>query len=395
MRIPLLKDHHNHPFMYTSLSKGCINLEKIKNKNDALNIFSQGDSRKLTTVIGWYDNFYTFEDGELDKYSPLILFNTSLHDVFINKSAHDYLYYEYPDLIDNINDKEWVEKNLVRILNFLIDLLLPDVEQLKSFYNKMLSLGIWHLEEMTLHSNKEIDIFKESQLLHRTKFWAMQEVFETLSKEEKVAVHGIKVFTDGAFGTRTAKIKREYLGGGYGIMNYSIDEFNSLIEKVYYANKPIAIHAIGDEAIDTTVKILSSFSNLPEVRIEHAQLISYKTAAKVKDLGFKLSMQPNFSVETKIYADRLDKDYCSMLNPFRMLIDNIGFIPGKDLLFGSDGMPHGAETALNTSLFPPLENQKLTIDEFVAGYCLDNYQHGHINVDINKTLQKVKIDIST
>jgi len=51
-----------------------------------------------------------------------------------------------------------------------------------------------------------------------------------------------------------------------------------------------------------------------------------------------------------------------------MLIDEAGFVPGVDLLFGSDGMPHGPEYALRWSLFPDYEEQRLSIKEFEAGY---------------------------
>ena len=101
MKIPLLKDHHNHPFLYTSLSEGCINLEKIKNKKDALTILAKNKSKNLSTVTGWYNNFYTFEKGELDKYSPLVLFNISFHEIFINEPANVFFYDKYPSLINN------------------------------------------------------------------------------------------------------------------------------------------------------------------------------------------------------------------------------------------------------------------------------------------------------
>jgi hypothetical protein len=79
-------------------------------------------------------------------------------------------------------------------------------------------------------------------------------------------------------------------------------------------------------------------------------------------------MQPNFNADSADYRDRLDEEYCEVNNPFRMLIDEFGFEPGKDLIFGSDGMPHGIEFALQQSLFPPVPGQRLMIDEFRSGY---------------------------
>ena len=47
-------------------------------------------------------------------------------------------------------------------------------------------------------------------------------------------------------------------------------------------------------------------------------------------------------------------------------------------------MPHGAHEALRQSLFPQggHADQILTLDEFVAGYCLPATTHGHLDVSI-------------
>jgi len=51
-----------------------------------------------------------------------------------------------------------------------------------------------------------------------------------------------------------------------------------------------------------------------------------------------------------------------------MLIDEAGFVPGEDLIFGSDGMPHGAAAAVRQALSPPYpDRQALAIDELIAG----------------------------
>lgn len=79
----------------------------------------------------------------------------------------------------------------------------------------------------------------------------------------------------------------------------------------------------------------------------------------------------------EINIDKLDKYFNSLLKlgiyyaEDMLISDEAGFIPGKDLIFGSDGMPHGAYTALKSAFFPPVENQKLSLDEFVAGYCME------------------------
>lgn len=108
-------------------------------------------------------------------------------------------------------------------------------------------------------------------------------------------------------------------------------------------------------------------------------------------MGIKLCMQPNFSQDSSLYEDRVCGKYCEQNNPFRMLIDEVGYMAGKDLIFGSDGMPHGAENALQYSLFPPYSSQILSIEEFVAGYCMEDFSYGFVEVEINKKAQKIVI----
>ena len=100
-------------------------------------------------------------------------------------------------------------------------------------------------------------------------------------------------------------------------------------------------------------------------------------------------MQPNFSVDSVLYRDRLNSQQIQNNNPFRMIIDEAGFEPGKDLILGSDGMPHGAQYALQSSLFPPQSGQVLTLDEFVAGYAMPDLRHGTIEIEIDDAASKV------
>ncbi len=127
----------------------------------------------------------------------------------------------------------------------------------------------------------------------------------------------------------------------------------------------------------------------PLVRMEHCQFISEANAHRARSLGMILSMQPNFSSDSVQYRDRLSGKYCSRNNPFRMLIDTAGFTPGKDLIFGSDGMPHGVKYALEMALFPPVPSQRLTLEEFIAGYCMDTQENGYIDIKVDEDKRTV------
>ena len=180
-------------------------------------------------------------------------------------------------------------------------------------------------------------------------------------------------------------------------MVYSDEKLFNTLTQLSKLNKPVAVHAVGDLATDQLIEILTDIQNsegcIPQIRIEHAQFISKESAENAKSLGIVLSMQPNFSNESIQYADRLPARYCKHNNPFRMLIDEVGYVPGEDLIFGSDGMPHGVQSALEQSLFPPFADQALTLEEFIAGYCMPDQKNGYIKIAIDEAEKHIKIEI--
>ena len=133
-------------------------------------------------------------------------------------------------------------------------------------------------------------------------------------------------------------LSRCYLGGEEGILIYDDSALLEQLSLAAQAGKEVSIHAIGDRAIEQAVEAVARLDKRsPSTRIEHCQFISPETAKRAKTEGIVLSMQPNFSMESECYRDRLPQRYLEWNNPFRMLIDQAGFVPGEDLVFGSDG----------------------------------------------------------
>jgi predicted amidohydrolase YtcJ len=393
--IPLLKDHHNHPFLYAALGN-CLDLRSIRCEGDAFASIRSRDE-DLVVAIGWNDSLYTFDRHEFDQLPPVLIVNTSLHKYLVNKAAADMLAASHADMLVHIKDSEWIEKNFPKVLHFIMGLKPCRRENAAEFFDLLLRQGVWHADEMSLQSAREIDLFTGSQLMQRTRFWADMDTFAGLSTEYRRSVHGIKFYADGALGAKTAKLQKPYLTGETGILVYTDEDLFGQLLQVTQIKKAVAVHAIGDATIDQVIRVIEAVKKesafFPETRMEHCQFISRPAAEKAKSLGIILSMQPNFSIESDLYQDRLSDEYWLGNNPFRMLIDEVGFQPGNDLVFGSDGMPHGAEAALHASLFPPLAGQTLTLDEFVAGYCLPDEQQGYIDVCIDKADKTISLEV--
>ncbi len=393
--IPLLHDHHAH-VSGRAAYRDCVDLSEVKGKEKAISMVMENCSKeKLNVVQGWNDSYYSFGAKELEKMPPVFIWNISGHGLIFNEKAENIFKEEFenPEIIRKMDDTEWVEQNLLKVSKIMMKIEGITESKIQDTYDLLLETGIYKTDDMLLPSEKVLEIFKNLGFKKRTKFWADIETFDQLSNEAKKEVEGIKLFADGALGPRTAAIKKSYMDGSNGVLIYEKEELRETLVEI--EKDSVSIHAIGDRAIDMIVKTLAKMEKddleLPKTRIEHAQFISRKTAEEAKQLGIILSMQPNFSIDSVNYSDRLPESYLKMNNPFRMLIDDIGYVPGKDLLFGSDGLPYGVEKALESSLFPKYDSQMLTLNEFVEGYCIDKKGLGSIKLQIDE--HKEEIDL--
>jgi predicted amidohydrolase YtcJ len=260
---------------------------------------------------------------------------------------------------------------------------------------RMEAQGLGVVDDMLLPGEEAFQVIRNSRWAEQMRCWATPTTYQSLSPATQEALTGLKFFTDGAVGSRTAGLKGEFLGGQQGLLLYTDEELLRVLGEAHGFGKPIAIHAIGDGAIEQVLGVLERLGRdglvFPLVRLEHVQFIDCLQARKAKDLGLVLSMQPNFNSDSQDYGDRLAPQWLARNNPFRMLIDEAGFEPGRDLIFGSDGMPHGIEYALQWSLFPPYPGQLLKVEELVAGYGVHPAGKGHALVEIDREARRVKL----
>ena len=372
---PLLHDHHTHPLLYAAFNSG-VDLSDATSFEAAADLITSASNRpqapEVIVAHHWKSNRFPIEQNQLENLPPVAVFNFSLHSVLVNASAKTTLIERFGETVSNLSNQVWYERNIRHVLNWFA-MLGGSPDALAAFFVSLEELGIGSAEEMLLVGEQEIEWFEEAGLSHRTKFWAAPETFKELSDAAKSKVHGLKLFTDGAIGAWSAAISDCYLGQpeNKGMLIYKDKQLQQILIEGSQQKNAIAIHAIGDVAIEQTIDSIEQtnvHSKFDLIRIEHAQLISEAQAVRAKELGIVLSMQPNFNSDSEVYVDRLPPAMLDANNPFRMLIDTVGFTPGVDLIFGSDGMPHGIEHGLKEVTTPTRESQKLTVGEFTLGY---------------------------
>lgn len=393
IKIPYLHDHHSHFSLYAGLNN-CLNIKEESSKEKVLDMIREISKNELNAVYGWNSGKYRFSQSELESLPPVVILNLSLHGFIMNSSAEKLLKDKYPEIIGNYKDPSWCEEHLTELVLFFSQILPFSVNTALEFADILEKrYGIHEIEDMLLPSEEVFEIIENSSLFKRVSFWADINTFRTLSNKTASKIKGVKLFADGANGAATAAIGESYITGEKGFLTHSDFALTELMDEALSTSKGVAVHAIGDRAIDQIISVVKDLRKkglTDTVRIEHCQFIFKESAKKAKDLGIVLSMQPNFNEDSLIYADRIPKKYVIQNNPFRMLIDEVGFIPGIDLIFGSDGMPHGIEFALEQVLWPTVESQKLSIEELIDGYCLKDGER-NLEIEIDHNSKKVKI----
>jgi len=392
--IPGLHDYHSHTSLYIAFSNS-ISLWNVLDKAKAQEIIAGLPSDELTLILGWDRNNYTFTDEELAAMPPVIIVHYSLHNMVMSKAAEEMVQESEPDIAANYKDQEWYEKHIGMVLSFLGSIPTFTADEVDDHLEDIEESGVLHVHDMLLVSEEAFRIISESPMAHRITFWASPELYEELSPDVQQKIKGIKIFTDGGITPRTAAMLQSYPDEtNKGLLCYEDEALLDLMREIAERDQAISLHACGDRALSQILELLHVLESeglwFPEVRIEHAQFINEEQARDAKAMGVILSMQPNFSYDSVSLSQSLPEGYPAINNPFRMLIDEVGFVPGEDLIFGSDGMPHGVETALMAALFPPEEGQQLTLEEFIQGYTLPG-EKAQLVVEIDYQNEQVQL----
>ena len=393
LEIPWLYDRHSHVSLYAAL-QGCPDLSKCT-QAEALALLSGLPRDRVTTVTGWHSSRFPVTPELLEQLPPAILINFSLHGFALTAGARRILGPGHPELLERQHDPEWCERNMERLLAFFGKSAGLTAAKLDSFMTGLQAAGIGAVEDMLLTDEDALRVILASPWSARVRCWTTPAIYRGLSPAAQEAVAGLKLFTDGALGARTAAMETPFRDGGDGLLIYTGPSLEQELEALQPLDKPVAIHAIGGRAVAQTLTALERLAGrglrFPWVRLEHVQFITLPDARRAKALGAILSMQPNFNSDSADYADRLDPAALAANNPFRMLLDEAGFRCGEDLIFGSDGMPHGVEFALQWTLFPAYPGQRLTVEELTAGYGLPPEGQGRSTLVVDEVLRKVRL----
>jgi predicted amidohydrolase YtcJ len=155
--------------------------------------------------------------------------------------------------------------------------------------------------------------------------------------DEWLRIVGVKAFTDGALGSRSAWMLSPYEDDptNLGIPTTTPEALRELVRKANHAGLSVAVHAIGDaanrEVLDAIEAARDAGTSHLCNRIEHVQLLHSDDLPRLAQLGVIASMQPIHATSDMDIADRHWGARAATGYAWRSLLDT-----GVRLAFGSD-----------------------------------------------------------
>ena len=357
-------DSHAH-FYNLGFFNDQVNLKDTKSFEEVLKRvieFNNSNDKDFIIGRGWDQN-----DWDNKSFPTNKLLNEEFPDkaiVLRRIDGHAYLVNDFAlnlagiDKSSNINGGEFVKSNgkltgvLIDNAMRLIDEIIPDptreesVKALISAQEIAFENGLTTISEAGI-SREQIELIDslQKQGILKIKIYAMIEnnpedvdyyLEQGPYKTDKLNVRSVKVYADGALGSRGASMIDEYSDrrGYFGIIRTPIDSINKLAFKLAGTKFQMNTHAIGDNANRI---VLNAYSDAlfnyrdPRWRVEHAQVINEN------DIDFfnqKIipSVQPTHATSDMYWLyDRVGKKRADLAYAYKELL-----IRSKVIAFGTD-----------------------------------------------------------
>ncbi len=208
-----------------------------------------------------------------------------------------------------------------------------------------------------------------------------------IDPHHRLTIRAIKVFADGALGSRGAALLEPYTDAPQtkGVMTTSQSGVYSLTLQSLHHGFQVCTHAIGDAA---NRSVLDAYSQAlhdtpeerdPRLRIEHAQVLAPEDIPRFVKLGVIASMQPTHCTSDMPWAEkRLGPQRIKGAYAWRSVKDTGAHLPLSSDFPGETLNPfygiYAAVTRQDPEGNPPggwHPEQRLTLDEALRGYTVE------------------------
>ena len=213
--------------------------------------------------------------------------------------------------------------------------------------------------------------------------------------DSRVRIGSVKIFSDGSLGARTAALFQPYHDEPTrkGMILYTQEKLNKLVMKAHKADFQLAIHAIGDRAIDMALTVLEkALKEAPKKnhrhRIEHASVLNKRLIQRMRKLKVTASVQPHFVVSDFWVANRVGPSRARWVYPFKTLIqEGVLTTGGSDCPVEPIDPLLGIWAAVAREAFP---EERITVDDALRLYTV-NAAYASFEEDIKGSIDVGKL----
>jgi len=213
--------------------------------------------------------------------------------------------------------------------------------------------------------------------------------------DNRIKIGSVKILADGSLGARTAALKQPYSDASNtkGMLLYSQKQLEKLVKKTHEANLQLAIHVIGDRAVEVVLKILEKvLRETPKEnhrhRLEHVSVLNLRLMRKMKEMDVVASVQPHFIVSDVWIVDRLGKARARWAYAFKSLVkEGVVTMGGSDAPVELVSPILGVYAAVARKTFP---EEQLTVDEALRLYTI-NAAYGSFEEHVKGSIETGKL----
>ncbi|MFC4094530.1 amidohydrolase [Euzebyella saccharophila] len=356
---PGLIDAHCH-FYRLGLDQQTVDLVGTKSYQEVLErvqAFQKENPANFIIGRGWDQNDWEVKEfpnkKELDELfpdTPVSLSRIDGHALLVNSAALKLAGINDDTKVEGgeiVKDGNVITGVLIDNPMMLIDSITPApnlqtrIKALKDAESICLSYGLTTVNDAGI-DRSTIELIDSLQQIDelRIRMYAMisnnpKEVDYFLEKgpikTEKLNVRSVKVYGDGALGSRGAALKEPYSDKHqhFGAMVTPVNEIADLAKKLSVTEFQMNTHAIGDSA---NAVVLRAYKNALEGKtnkrwkVEHAQVIDEEDFGYFED-GIIPSVQPTHATSDMYWAeDRLGEKRIQGAYAYKSLLDKAGLV---------------------------------------------------------------------
>jgi predicted amidohydrolase YtcJ len=206
-----------------------------------------------------------------------------------------------------------------------------------------------------------------------------------IDPEARLLVRGVKLYADGALGSRGAALLEPYSDdpGNMGLLTSTGAHMEDVARRAAQAGFQVGIHAIGDRgslvALDAMEKALGGPKPEARFRLEHSQIVRVQDLERMARLGIIASMQPTHATSDMPWAgDRLGESRLERAYAWRKVLADGGRLAlGSDFPVESPDPRLGLYAAVTRQDLKGqpeggwLPGERLTREEALRGFTLD------------------------